>query len=94
LLLLPIIEGCRLVNGYNFGIEIQKDAAGHNYKRAYRHAQQIPFNYILKDSLLIIEPLSYSKDCKWDGELLRLRFQVPKGKTVIFGKAFGSDKEN
>jgi hypothetical protein len=94
LLLLPIIDGWTAGSEDNFGIEIQKEAAGHNYQRAYRHAKQLPFNYILKDSLLIIEPLLYSKDCKWDGELLRLQFHVPEGKTVLFGKAFGKILEN
>jgi phage shock protein PspC (stress-responsive transcriptional regulator) len=88
LLLLPIIERKHIIGEKNFGIEIQKDAAGNSFQSAYRHAKQLPFNYTLKDSLLIIEPLIYTKDEKWDGELLRLNFQVPEGKKVVFGKAF------
>jgi len=88
LLFFPIIEGKNFTDETNFGIDIYKEAAGNSLRSAYRHAQEIPFNYTLKDSLLIIEPLVYTKDSKWDGELIRLHFQVPEGKKVVFGKAF------
>ncbi|MCL2290252.1 MAG: PspC domain-containing protein [Bacteroidetes bacterium] len=89
LLFLPIIAGKSATDEANFGLEIYREASGNNLRNAYRHAQEIPFHYTLKDSLLIIEPLIYTKDDKWDGELIRLHFQVPEGKKVVFGKAFG-----
>ena len=88
LLFLPIIEGKSVTDEVNFGIDIYREAAGSSSRSAYRHAQEVPFTYTLQDSLLIIEPLIYTKDSKWDGELVRLRFLVPEGKTVVFGKAF------
>jgi phage shock protein PspC (stress-responsive transcriptional regulator) len=88
LLFFPIIEGKSATDDANFSIDIYREAAGNSLRNAYHHAQEVPFNYTLKDSLLIIEPLVYTKDSKWDGELIRLHFQVPEGKKVVFGKAF------
>jgi hypothetical protein len=88
LLLLPTTDGWRITDEPHFGIDIHKDAAGNTWRNAYRHAQEIEFHYTLKDSLFIVEPLSYTKENKWDGELIRLHFQVPEGKTIVFGKAF------
>jgi hypothetical protein len=88
---MPIIDELKITDENNFGIEIHKSTTGNNFRNAYNRAQEIPFNYTLKDSLLIIEPLVYTKDNKWNGELLRLRFQVPGGKTVVFGKGLGGD---
>jgi hypothetical protein len=87
-LLLPIVEGWEAIDESNFSIEYQKDAAGRTPQNALRQAKQLPFHYTLTDSLLIIEPLVFTKDKRWNGEVLRLRFQIPEGKTIVFGKAF------
>ena len=88
LLLLPTVDVRHSGSEQNFGVDISKSAAGNNIQNAYIHARQLPFNYTIKDSLLIVEPLRYTKDSRWDGELLRLRFQVPEGKKIVFGEAF------
>jgi phage shock protein PspC (stress-responsive transcriptional regulator) len=88
LLLFPFIDSRSSDEETNFGIDIYIDAAGNNLRNAYHHAQDISFNYTLKDSLLILEPLIYTKDNKWDGEVIRLHFQIPEGKTLVVGKAF------
>jgi phage shock protein PspC (stress-responsive transcriptional regulator) len=88
LLLFPAIDSRTSKEEPNLGIDIYKDAAGKNRRNAYYHAQEIAFNYTLQDSLLILEPLVYTKERKWNGELIRLHFNVPEGKTVVFGKAF------
>ncbi len=88
LLLLPVVETDRSTNAATFTIDIRKSAAGKNSRTAYTHARQLLLNYQLKDSLLTIDPLVYTKDNRWTGELLRLRIRVPEGKAVIFGKAF------
>jgi phage shock protein PspC (stress-responsive transcriptional regulator) len=88
LLLFPAMDSRISKKEQHFGIDIYKDAAGRNLRSAYHHAQDLSFNYTLKDSLLILEPLSYTKNNQWDGELIRLHFNVPEGKTIVFGKAF------
>jgi phage shock protein PspC (stress-responsive transcriptional regulator) len=88
LLLFPTIDSRISKKEQHFGIDIYKDAAGRTLRNAYHHAQDLSFNYAIKDSLLILEPLSYTKNSKWDGELIRLHFNVPEGKTIVFGKAF------
>ena len=88
-LLMPKIEGYEFVDDENFSVEIQKVAAGSNPRNAFRHAKQVPFHFTLKDSLLLLEPLQYTTDSKWKGELLRLRFNVPEGKTIVWGEVFG-----
>jgi hypothetical protein len=89
LLLMPFIEDWHWAEDDHFSIDVSKDAAGRKRQSAYRHAQQVPFNYTLQDSLLIVEPLLYTKNSKWNGEFLRLRFNIPEGKSVVYGKAFG-----
>lgn len=88
ILLLPVVEGWETVEESNFSIEYQKDAAGRTPQNAFRNAKKLPLHYTLTDSLLIIEPLVFTKDKRWNGEVLRLRFHIPDGKTIVFGKAF------
>jgi hypothetical protein len=92
LLLLPAVDKLHWTDDKNFGLDVYKDAAGNKRQSAYRHAQQISFNYSIKDSLLIIEPLQYTKNKKWNGEFLRLHFNLPEGKTIVFGRAFESEE--
>ncbi|MDR0206933.1 MAG: PspC domain-containing protein [Bacteroidales bacterium] len=88
ILLLPIVEGWKTVDESNFSIEYQKDAAGRTPQNALRHAKQLSLHYTLADSLLTIEPLVFTKDKRWNGEVLRMLFYIPEGKTIVFGKVF------
>jgi hypothetical protein len=92
LLLFPSVDIRSSEQETNLGIDIYKDAAGKNLRDAYHHAQALSFNYTLKDSLLIVEPLIYTTSDKWNGEFIRLHFNVPEGKTIVFGKAFENRK--
>jgi phage shock protein PspC (stress-responsive transcriptional regulator) len=59
-----------------------KTASGRTRSIARAHAREVPLNYTLRDSLLLIEPFVYSKAHKWAGEIVSVKIYVPQGKHV------------
>ncbi|MDR3184590.1 MAG: hypothetical protein LBT49_04205, partial [Prevotellaceae bacterium] len=43
---------------------------------------ETPLQYTLRDSLLLIEPFVYSKEHKWDGEIVSIKIYVPQDKKL------------
>ncbi|MDR3184154.1 MAG: PspC domain-containing protein [Prevotellaceae bacterium] len=57
-----------------------KTASGRTRTVARLRAREIPLHYTLRDSLLLLEPFVYSKEQKWDGEIVSVKIYVPQGK--------------
>jgi phage shock protein PspC (stress-responsive transcriptional regulator) len=59
-----------------------KIASGRTRAVARARAREVPLNYTLRDSLLLLEPFVYSKAHKWAGEMVSVKIYVPQGKHV------------
>jgi phage shock protein PspC (stress-responsive transcriptional regulator) len=59
-----------------------KTASGLTRAVARARAREVPLNYTLRDSLLLIEPFVYSRAHKWAGEVMSVKIYVPQGKNV------------
>jgi hypothetical protein len=59
-----------------------KTASGRTRSIARVRAREVPLNYTLRDSLLLVEPFVYSKAHRWAGEIVSVKIYVPRGKDV------------
>jgi phage shock protein PspC (stress-responsive transcriptional regulator) len=59
-----------------------KTASGRNTTMARARAREVPLQYTLRDSLLLLEPFVYSKKRKWAGEIVSVKIYVPQGKKL------------
>jgi phage shock protein PspC (stress-responsive transcriptional regulator) len=80
--MMPTIKVMRSYISDSIYIEVVKRASGRTISDAYDNAGKMPFNYTLRDSLLLIDPYVYSKNDKWSGQLVTVKIYVPKGKEI------------
>lgn len=64
-------------------IEIGKHAYGESNFLAKQKAGQLPFNYIIQDSCIIVSPGLYNKDNHFDFSSFDIYINVPIGKTIV-----------
>jgi phage shock protein PspC (stress-responsive transcriptional regulator) len=79
---LPDIEVVQVKDTGSIRVCFTKIASGRNYSMARVHAREVPVQYTLRDSLLLLEPFVYSKERKWAGEIVSVTIYVPQGKEV------------
>jgi hypothetical protein len=79
---LPDIEVVQVTDTGSIRVCFTKIASGRNYSMARVHAREVPAQYTLRDSLLLLEPFVYSKERKWAGEIVSVKIYVPQGKEV------------
>jgi phage shock protein PspC (stress-responsive transcriptional regulator) len=79
---LPDIEVMQTADTGAIRVCFIKTASGINRSTALARAREVPLQYTLCDSLLLLEPFMYSKQHKWDGEIVSMRIYVPQGKRI------------
>jgi phage shock protein PspC (stress-responsive transcriptional regulator) len=79
---LPDIEVVQTADTGAIRVCFIKTASGVNRPTALAHAGEVPLQYTLRDSLLLLEPFVYSKERKWNGEIVSVRIYVPQGKRI------------
>jgi len=69
-------------------LAIKRESRGVNDNVALRNAQQIQFNYTIRDSLLIIDPFfRLGKDEKWRDQELELTISLPVGYRIFLDES-------
>ena len=79
---LPDIDVVQVKDTGAIRARVVKTASGRNRSVARIRAREVSLNYTLRDSLLLIEPFVYSKEHKWDGEIVSVKIYVPQGKKL------------
>jgi hypothetical protein len=79
---LPDIDVVQTSDTGSIRICFIKTASGRTRSIARARAREVPLNYTLRDSLLLVEPFVYSKAHKWAGEIVSMKIYVPQGKNV------------
>jgi phage shock protein PspC (stress-responsive transcriptional regulator) len=82
---LPDIEVVQVEDTGAIRVRFVKIASGKNRFIARARAREVPLHYMLRDSLLLLEPFVYSKEHKWDGEIVLMKIYVPQGKKLQMG---------
>jgi hypothetical protein len=78
----PDIEEVAVSDTGAIRVCFMKTASGRYRSVARLRAREVPLNYTLRDSLLLLEPFVYSKTRKWDGEIVSVKIYVPQGKRL------------
>ena len=82
---LPGIEVVQVADTGAIRVCFIKTASGRNRSIARARVREIPLRYTLRDSLLLLDPFVYSKEHKWDGEIVSMRIYVPQDKKLQMG---------
>ena len=71
----------------NFTITVKKAARGRSRDDAKNSAEDIIYNYELKDSTLVLDPYFWlEEDGKWRDQDVDITIKVPEGKAIYLGE--------
>ncbi len=73
-------------NDKEFDFVVNKVSRGTNSNTAQNNAEEIPFKYQIKDSLVNIQP-SFILPSKWRNQRVNLKINVPIGKTIFLDES-------
>lgn len=78
----------RIVKGDNnkFDLFINKTSRGYNLSKARENADDVPFKYLIKDSLVNIQP-AFMLPGTWRNQRVNLKIEVPVGKTIYLDES-------
>jgi phage shock protein PspC (stress-responsive transcriptional regulator) len=78
----------RIEKGENtkFEMVINKISRGYNLIKAKENADEIPFKYQIKDSLVNLQP-SFMLPGTWRNQRIKLKIEVPVGKTIYLDES-------
>jgi hypothetical protein len=79
---LPDIEVVQVKDTGAIRVCFIKTVPGITHAIARARAREMPVQYSLRDSLLLLEPFVYSRAHKWAGEIVSVKIYVPQGKDV------------
>ncbi|NDW08770.1 PspC domain-containing protein [Dysgonomonas sp. 520] len=77
---IEIVEDTTIIN---YKLEISKMAFARSETQAYKHAEESKLPYSVSDSLVVINPVEFTKEKDFDRVLFKLNIKVPANKKVI-----------
>jgi phage shock protein PspC (stress-responsive transcriptional regulator) len=79
---LPCIEVVQARDSGAIRVRFIKTVPGRTHAMARARARETPVRYTLRDSMLLLDPLVYSRAHKWAGEVVSVKIYVPQDKDV------------
>ena len=90
--LLPRVEIRHTRDTGNIRISYTRSAFGRSTYSAKQNVEALASKFLLRDSLLLLEPFVFDKENKWNGEMIDIKIYVPRNKAVKIDMLDGKRK--